>query len=140
MNNEETNGGIGTEAGRWLTQAQEDLKTAEVLFESRRFYMVCFLSQQIAEKAIKAYLYSRGKDIVYGHSVAKLCEKSAEYNTRFTSLKKEIKNLDQYYIEARYPNGLPDSIPAEFFEEEDAHGAIEMARKAVKTVEELVRG
>jgi HEPN domain-containing protein len=100
--------------------------------------MVCFLSQQIAEKAIKAYLYSRGKDIVYGHSVANLCEQSAEYDTRFSVLRKAIKKLDQYYIEARYPNGLPDSIPADFFEEEDALEAIESARTAVKTVEDML--
>jgi HEPN domain-containing protein len=52
MNSEEKAGRIGREAARWLTQAQADLKTAEVLLDSERFYMVCFLSQQIAEKAM----------------------------------------------------------------------------------------
>ena len=126
------------EAGRWFSQAREDFATAEILFESGRHYMVCFLSQQIAEKVLKAYLYSRGRDLVYGHSVTKLCEACADYDGRFDALKKEIKNLDQYYIEARYPNGLPESVPAEFFDENDAKGALDMARRAMEVVEEAV--
>jgi HEPN domain-containing protein len=129
---------IEGEAGRWFSQAQADLKTAEILFESGRHYMVCFLSQQIAEKALKAFLYSKGRDLVFGHSVIKLCEYCAEYDERFDELKKEIKNLDQFYIEARYPNGLPESVPAEFFDENDAESALYMARRAMEVVEEAV--
>lgn len=54
---------------RWLMQAEEDLSSAKYLFEGERYYLVCFLSQQIAEKAIKAFLYSKGEEIVTGHSV-----------------------------------------------------------------------
>lgn len=126
---------LESEAGRWFSQSKADFKTAEILFESGRHYMVCFLSQQIAEKALKAFLYSRGRDLVFGHSVIKLCEACAEYDGRFEALKKEIKNLDQFYIEARYPNGLPESVPAEFFDENDAKGALDMARRAMELVE-----
>jgi len=45
-------------------------------------------------------------------------------------LRSEIKNLDQFYIEARYPNGLSDDIPAEFFDKNDYN-------KAKKTVEKV---
>ena len=31
-------------------------------------------------------------------------------------LRTRVKDLDHYYIEARYPNGLPDQTPSEFFE------------------------
>ena len=40
--------------------------------------------------------------------------------------------------EARYPNGLPESVPAEFFDENDAKGALDMARRAMEVVEEAV--
>ena len=127
--------GVRPEASRWLEQATEDYRSAEVLLEAGRHYMVCFVSQQIAEKALKAYLYAQGRDWVFGHSVSKLCLSCAEGEDAFVALHREIKNLDQYYIEARYPNGLPESIPAEFYNEEDAHTALGMAAKALRTVE-----
>ena len=47
----------GTEkAKRWLKQAMEDLKWAKHLLKEGAYYLVCFLSQQIAEKSLKAYL------------------------------------------------------------------------------------
>jgi HEPN domain-containing protein len=36
-----------------LSQAREDLTSAEILLESERYYLVCFLSQQIAENALE---------------------------------------------------------------------------------------
>lgn len=129
----------GGEAERWLAQAREDLQSAEILRAGGRFYLVCFLSQQIAEKALKAFLYAQGRDVVFGHSVAKLCDTCSAYNARFQHVKKEIKNLDQYYIEARYPNGLPEGVPAEFFNEDDAAWALNMAQRALEVVGELIR-
>ena len=49
---------LGNESKRWLVQAKEDLKSAEILQDGQRFYLVC--------------------------------------------------------------NGLPESVPAEFFDESDA--------------------
>jgi HEPN domain-containing protein len=46
--------------------------------------------------------------------------------------------LDSYYIPIRYPNGLPDGIPAEVFTEEAAFGAVELANQAVEFVRGLV--
>ena len=139
MNETDKNRNVDSEAVRWLEQARQDYKSAEVLRDGERYYMVCFISQQIAEKALKAYLYSRGHDLVFGHSVAKLCDSCVPYDQKYSELKSEIKNLDQYYIEARYPNGLPESVPAEFFDETDARHALAMAKQALDTVETDVR-
>ncbi len=48
------------------------------------------------------------------------------------------KLLDSYYIPTRYPNGLPDGIPADVFTKEAAVGAVAMAREAVEWVRKLV--
>ena len=125
------------EGMRWLSQARADLLAVQTLLDGDRFDTACFLSQQAAEKALKAYLYMLGEEMVLAHSVAKLCDQAAEYNERFGDLKKEIKNLDQFYIEARYPNGLPDSFPAEFYQRTDAQWAIEAAQRAAELVEHL---
>jgi HEPN domain-containing protein len=54
---------------RWLMQAEADRKGAQVLFDSECYYLVCFLSQQITEKTLKAYLYAQGEELVTGHLI-----------------------------------------------------------------------
>lgn len=124
------------DAHRWLAQSAADRETIDVLFAGERYYMVCFLSQQTAEKALKAYLYAQGEDPVFGHSVAALCDRCAAYDPALSDLKKQVKNLDQFYVEARYPNGLPDQVPAEFYNRDDAAGAVEMADRVLAAVQE----
>ena len=76
-------------------------------------HIACFLSQQVTEEAFRAYLYSQGEEIVLGHSVARLCAEAAEYQPEFLEKAKRWNMLDGYFIPTRYPNGLPDGIPAE---------------------------
>ena len=127
------------EGARWLAQAKADLSGANALLSAGHFHMACFSSQQVAEKAIKAFLYHQGEELVYGHSVLTLCDRAANFDAAFAAVKPEVKNLDQFYIEARYPNGLPDSIPAEFFDKTDAEWALQAATKVVDLVESIVR-
>lgn len=73
----------GIEEGkRWLEQAKEDLKWAQRLAEEGGYHIACFLSQQVAEKAIKAFLYAKGETIVIGHSVNLLSQKASQYDKR----------------------------------------------------------
>ncbi|MBI4332877.1 MAG: HEPN domain-containing protein [Chloroflexi bacterium] len=129
---------VWTEGGkrkpRWFRQAEEDLKSAEILFESGRFYMVCFVAQQIAEKAVKSFLYYKGREIVLGHSLEQLCREAARFDRKFEALRGEVSILDNFYIPARYPNGLPDSIPALVFNKKTAGEALRLARKTLETV------
>jgi HEPN domain-containing protein len=55
------------EGRRWLRQAEQDLDDARYNLEGDRYHLVCFLSQQSAEKALKAFLYARGEEMVWGH-------------------------------------------------------------------------
>lgn len=48
---------MNEEAMRWLSQADEDLRTAEILFSSQRYDPCAFFCQQAAEKGLKAMLY-----------------------------------------------------------------------------------
>lgn len=126
------------EGERWLSQAIEDLKWTKLLAEQGGWHLACFLSQQVTEKALKAFLYAQGEEIVLGHSVARLCANAAEYNMDFSEKAKRWSLLDGYYIPTRYPNGLPDGIPAEVFTEEAAKSAVAMADEAVNYVKELI--
>ena len=68
----------GTEGQRWLAQAENDLAFAALASREGYFAQACFNSQQAAEKALKAFLYSRGAEQVFGHSVADLAAECAE--------------------------------------------------------------
>jgi HEPN domain-containing protein len=72
------------EGKRWLSQATEDLKWTKHLAEQGGWHIACFLSQQVTEKALKAFLYAQGEEIVLGHSVARLYAEAAEYHPDFS--------------------------------------------------------
>jgi len=122
------------ESARWFVQAEADLESARVLVRGERFYMACFAAQQAAEKALKAFLYDHGAAAVFGHSVARLCRECSAHDGAYEGLRTRVKDLDHYYIAARYPNGLPDQTPSEFFELQDAESALAQAQAVVEFV------
>ena len=65
------------EGRRWLEQAAEDLRWADDLAERGGYHIACFLAQQVGEKALKAFLYAMGEELVLGHSVERLCGEAA---------------------------------------------------------------
>jgi HEPN domain-containing protein len=123
-----------SEAERWLEQARRDLDDARYAAKGARWNLTCFLAQQAAEKALKAYLYARGAEAVWGHSVAELCSDAAAHDAAFAALRGEIAPLDQYYIPTRYPNGLPGGIPAEAYTKTDADRALAMCTSVIDLV------
>jgi len=125
-----------TESDRWLEQARRDLGDAEYAEAGARWNLACFLAQQAAEKALKAYLYARGAEAVWGHSVAELCHDAAAQDPAFAELGTEAAALDQYYIPTRYPNGLPGGIPADAYVEADAARAVALSARVLDRVAE----
>jgi HEPN domain-containing protein len=117
-----------------LEQAEEDLRWARELAERGGYHIACFLAQQICEKAIKGFIYAQGVEIVLGHSVERLCREASTWKPQFSELASSWSLLDSYYIPTRYPNGLPDSIPARVFTENAARDAVRMAGEAVEFV------
>jgi len=129
----------GDEAKRWLDQAEEDLKSAKILLQNRRYDAACFFFQQVAEKALKSFLYGEGEGLVIGHSVTDLVKKCAEFDPSFASLGAEVNGLDGFYIPTRYPSALPDSIPARVYNATEAERAQSMAEKVIKRVKEKIK-
>jgi len=104
-----------SEGLRWLEQAKADREGAQLLLDGGSYHLACFIGQQVAEKALKAFLYAQGEELVIGHSVEALCRWAAHFDADFERLRGEVSPLDAYYIPTRYPNGLPDSIPARVY-------------------------
>jgi HEPN domain-containing protein len=124
-----------SEGHRWLEQAQTDLKWCRLLHKEGAYYLVCFLAQQVAEKALKAFLYAQGEEIVIGHSVRQLCMRAVEYSSSFQDKLDTWAILDSYYIPTRYPNGLPGDIPARVYNRVTAEGALILSEAVVSEVE-----
>jgi len=127
------------EGKRWLDQASEDLKWAKDLAERGGFHIACFLAQQIGEKALKAFLYAQGEEIVLGHSIERLTSEAARYDAEFLEKAKTWSILDGYYVPTRYPNSLPDSIPARVFTRDAAKESVRLATEIVAHIEEKIK-
>ena len=66
-----------------MGQAVRDLEDAKFVFHGKRYNLACFLAQQAAEKALKAYLYYMGEEVVPGNSVSDLCKRTMKYDEEF---------------------------------------------------------
>lgn len=120
------------EANRWYMQAQKDIEAAQNSFNTKNYEWACFQSQQAGEKILKALWLFYGFD-PWGHSIFKLIldfPNKGVYKQTLGDIVTEAQLLDKLYIPTRYPNGLPDLIPYEAYNEQDAMNAI----KAVKII------
>jgi len=122
------------EADRWWRQALSDFALLSVIRQAGKYDTCCFLAQQTAEKALKAYLFRQGEELVFTHSIFRLCDMATQYDPDLAGLQERVKLLDLFYVEARYPNALEEVIPAEFYSEQDANQAIVMAEAVITAV------
>ena len=127
------------EGARWLRQAQQDLDDASFLRQGERYNTACFMGQQAAEKAVKAYLYNRRVEDIWGHSLVDLCEDAKLFDMMFDTIKSEVRQLDKYYEITRYPGFLPGGIPSEAFDRIDAGRSIQLSKLVVDFVKGRMR-
>jgi len=115
----------------WLDEALDDIAAAETLMKDGRYSKVCFLSQQAAEKAVKALIIYRLKSYETIHSVAELLRKTGAPD----DLIRLGVELDRHYIPSRYPNAWPSGTPSKMYRETEAESALNAARKVLDYVE-----
>jgi HEPN domain-containing protein len=130
MNNNEN------EFSRWFSQAKFDLEAAKASLKAESYEWACFQAQQAGEKALKSYLYLHGKRLIITHSIHRLIQEAIKLEAQFQTIK-NTKELDLYYIPTRYPNGLPDETPHEFYQKEDAELCVDYAEKILSLIEKL---
>jgi len=120
----------------WFEQAKYDLKAAKDSLKSKNYEWSCFQAQQAAEKALKAYLFLKGEDLIITHSIFRLIKKCVAHNREFKSIE-HCRELDKYYVPTRYANGLPDLVPHEFYTKEDANKCVEYAEIVISKTEKI---
>ncbi|MEW6718213.1 MAG: HEPN domain-containing protein [Chloroflexota bacterium] len=128
------------EARRWLQQARADLEVVKTLRSAGHYAAACFHSQQAAEKALKAVLYSQGARVVLGHAAGEFVRQCQSLDVAFANLLGDAALLDQFYIPTRYPNGLPTpAVPSESYSESQAKDAQQAAERVLQIVEAYLR-
>jgi HEPN domain-containing protein len=101
---------------RWLRQAEHDLAIARGHQQRGDFSDACFMAEQSAQKALKAFLIGQGHRSALVHSVAQLTERCAQIDPAFTAHITAGRVLDQYDIPTRYPDAL--AVPFESYTQE----------------------
>lgn len=114
------------EIKKWLIKAENDLKTAKILIESKDVVTesVCFHCQQAVEKYLKAFLVFYKKEFRKTHIIAELLKLCIDLDNDFNKLKElNIQSLSIYAVEIRYPDDF--YIPTI----EEAKESIDLAEK-----------
>lgn len=117
------------EAARWLAYARSDLDAARALLNDPHHYprQVCFLAQQVAEKALKAVLVLLEIEFPFTHDLDRLRDLIPP-GWPVKTEHPDLASLTIWAVEARYPSDMPDVI------EDDAHEALQIAEAVYQNV------
>ena len=121
----------------WLKQAERDLENAKYELAGGYYEWACFLSQQAAEKAVKAVFQKLGCE-AFGHAVAGLLQRLPEEYKPSKDLVDKAKELDKAYIPTRYPNAHPEGAPYEAYTEGEARRLISYAEEIIKFCKDIL--
>lgn len=88
----------------WLSSAKHDLDWAKTSLEFKEFAGVCFLSQQVVEKTLKAFLYSQGEELKKIHDLDTLLNLAIKYDKSLAKYIEATSTLNSYYLRTRYPD------------------------------------
>jgi len=121
---------MNEKASVWFRQAQGEYKWAQDAFDSGNWALVCYLSQQTSEKALKALAFSQGVQQVRSHSAYEIAQ-SLKINGE---LAEAARILDQYYMTTRYPDALPGGAPCDMFVRSQAEDALRLANLFIRRV------
>ena len=146
---DETEPANRNEGERWMRQAQKDFDTANYLSrsEGETYYSyTCFHCQQAVEKALKAFMFARGRlqrNDLQVHDVLTLAYRASGMDPRLRAVPDMVRFIHDYYIKARYPqyrrgNLFCGPIPAEIFTQRQANEALSNAREVLQLLRQAM--
>lgn len=123
-----------TEIKNWWEQALEDLDTAKVTFENKKYYASVFFCQQAVEKALKALYILRIKESPgTTHSLVFLANR-LEIPQEFYSL---LKKLTPEFVTTRYPDVVGE-VPYRLYDQNIASEFLQESKKMIKWIESQI--
>ena len=119
----------------WIMKAVDDELNAQSILTHRDGTPsgVCFLSQQIAEKYLKALLIFHQKPFLKVHDLLDLETRLLDKEPEIKTLHGNLVILNRYYIETRYPGDYPE------FSWQDADEAFKAATNIANFVKQRIR-
>ena len=124
---------------RWIRDAENTLRHAELNCQWEAYNVACFLAEQVAQKALKAVLYLDGARFISTHSVSELIREASQKRPGLLPLRAQAVILDQYYLTTRYPDAVAaPAIPSEIFTKEQAEDALRIARTIFERCRALI--
>jgi HEPN domain-containing protein len=116
----------------WVSKADLDLLTVDRLCAEDPFRdIVAFHAQQATEKYLMALLTLHQIEFPKTHELRRLLELLAGVEPRLVASLAEIKWLEPFGVDVRYPGDRPDTLPGD---EERARDLAQMPRHAVMGV------
>jgi len=114
-----------SDAKVWINHSGSDLRAAATLLKSEEFFplQICFLSQQCAEKAVKAILIFEEVNFPKIHDLDRLRDlipKGWKVKEQFP----DLAELTIWAVESRYPGDMPDVTEQEARETFRLAGAV----------------
>lgn len=116
----------------WMRQADDELRTAQYLFNGDFHKGACFHSQQAIEKALKALLLSKGWELEKTHSIERLAALLEGYKVKI-----DISDEDMVFIDSIYRGRYPAEVgllPLGEPTKSDAQRAVSIAGQGIKKV------
>lgn len=121
---------------KWFFKAKEDLLWAKASFDDGFYASACFVAQQVAEKSLKSYLFSKRQKLIKTHILPRLLKNCLKFDKDFEELKTACEILSLYYTEARYPDDIDTSA---FDTKEKAREAIDLAMEVLNFIEQKIK-
>ena len=120
----------------WIKKANEDELACESILKHRDAppSPVCFFSQQMAEKYLKALLIFHQKSFPKVHDLKRIATLIEPSEPTIFDLEEEFNVLNKYYATTRYPGDFPEG-----FSWRDAEEAFESAQKIKEFVLEKIK-
>lgn len=116
---------------RWLKQAQHDWEVASMLLEKAPA-ATCFHCQEAVEKALKSAMIMVTGDTPHTNNIHELADKAQSIGL---SIRREIRNLDVYYSQSRYPDATPgEKAPYEYFDQIEATESLTLSKQAIEQI------
>jgi HEPN domain-containing protein len=93
----------------WINSAEDDIKTVEALWESRRYHHCLFFCHLVVEKALKAHVVrATGEQALPTHDLLLLAKKAGLEPS--VQRRKELSEINSFNVRARY-----ESYKREFY-------------------------
>lgn len=113
----------------WFIMAEIDLRAAKASFKDKIYSVVCFHTQQVAEKILKGLLLHYENEVPKTHDLLLLLNELLKYQPNVSSFKEDLEFLNKFYVPTRYPDAFPGSLPDGLPDKNDANRSLEIAEK-----------